>query len=101
MTDQTTEPGAPAEHAFTVTHYIRPTGDYAGFAQVTTGELSADDAKAWIDGRSEVAAQQGLAGLQSATEPPEAAPAGDGQPTLDEASEEPPADGQADVQASA
>lgn len=101
MTDQTSDPNAPAEYAFTVTHYTRPTGDYAGFSQVTTGDLSADDAKAWIDARNELSASQGLKATESAQDAPAAAPAGDGQPTLGEAASGQLGDGQGDVQASA
>jgi hypothetical protein len=39
---------AVPEHAYQVTHYIRPAGNYGSWSQVTSGQLSAQTAVDWI-----------------------------------------------------
>lgn len=88
MSADQTEAGQLPEHAFTITHYIRPGNDYAGWSQVTSGEMSAGQAHDWLQARQEHAEQLGLRDAQPVTTAPGASPAGEGsQLTIDQAQE--------------
>ena len=92
MTDieQTPEP-QPLEHAYSVTHYVRPAGNIGGWQQITSAEHTAEEAIAWI--RQHVSGSRDAAlGLAAAA--PEALPAAPESEDLG-APAEPPAEASA------
>ena len=87
MTTEATPESVPAEHVFTVTHYVRPAGNIGGWHQVTSAESDAAAAHQFIEERQAEADAAGLRPAVSAAAPLEATSAGESsQPTLDDAS---------------
>ena len=62
----------PAEHVFTVTHYIRPAGNIGGWSQVTSAEGPAAAAHEFIEERQAEADRMALRPAVSAAAPPAA-----------------------------
>jgi hypothetical protein len=74
MSESATPETTPAEHAFQVTHYIRPAGQYASWSQDTTAEVSAVEAAAWIEAQQAAAVELGLTDAQPAQDAQAGAP---------------------------
>jgi hypothetical protein len=72
MSEQTQESGTPAEHAFSVTHFVRPAGQFGSWTQSTSPEGSAAEARAFIDTEQESAKAAGLTDPQDSQGAPQA-----------------------------
>lgn len=81
MTTQTDQGNTPAEHAFQITHYIRPASDIGGWHTRTTAEFNAADAHQWIDEQQADAVGLGLADAPAVLGALEGAPADPPQET--------------------
>lgn len=99
MTEQTNESGAPLQHAYQVTHFVRPAGDYGGWSQVTSAEHTAEAALDWIRERVASVERRPLQDATTAGDGPEATSAADGQADAAEAASVAP--GAADAAAGA
>ena len=82
---EVTPEAPPAEHVFTVTHYIRPAGNIGGWSQVTSAEGSAADAHQFIEERQAEADARGLRPAVSAAAAPEPTPADEPSQPVDQA----------------
>jgi hypothetical protein len=89
ISDQAPE-SAPLEHAYTVTHYVRPAGNLGGWSQVTSAERTAEAAIEWIAQRVAEVEHRPVGSAQTAAAPLPAGPEGEDQAVPAEGSAEAP-----------